>query len=473
MVQTPDGSQAGPADSAAAADLLAQLRASEAAVRALQHSATHDDLTGLWNRRALRAHLDERLGAGAPGPVAVLFLDIDRLKAVNDTMGHSAGDALICRLADSLVDNVEDADMVARIGGDEFVIVPHRALAADAATAEADRIRRAVTEDLHWGADSIGRGVSVGVAVETPGEVTPATALENADRAVLAAKSFGGDRVTVFCDRMRADARLAADVERDLPRALNDGSLQLHYQPEVDLRTGRVHALEALLRWHHPTRGALSPETFAPLAEATSQGARLGRWVFARACADFARWRAAGLARDVLLRVNVSPAQLVCAGFRDNVAATLSESDVPGPALCVELTEHEMVRDLPSTQATLVAVKELGVQVAIDDFGVGFSSFAQLKSLPVDGIKIDRSFVRRLGVDPSDHAIVRAATGLANGLGLHLTAEGVETTIAARALVDIGCYHAQGFLPARPMPSADVPAVLRPGALDPQRWLRR
>ncbi|MFQ6392291.1 putative bifunctional diguanylate cyclase/phosphodiesterase [Nocardia sp. KC 131] len=440
----------------AIAALFAQLQARVVAEERLRYIALHDDLTGLANRRALLEHMEERLHSGSPGPVAAFFLDLDRLKALNDFLGHTAGDNFIRTLSSRLRENLDPNDMIARLGGDEFVIVPAKPMDAVAAELEATRIQQLIGRRVTVGGESVSRGASVGVAVGIPGETTVADVLRRADHALLSAKAGGGNGVAVFTDAMRAQFELQDDVELNLRGAVSDGSLLLHYQPEVDLRTGRIVALEALVRWMHPTRGLLPPGAFVSVAEATNLAGELGRWVIRSACAQFAEWRRRGLATNVVMRINVSPVQLVSLDFVERIEDILRLFGIDGSSVCLEITEHVVVQDLARTQVTLRGLKRMGVQIAIDDFGTGYSSLSHLKALPVDAVKIDRGFVQRLGASTDDLAIVKSIIGLAGSFGLGVVGEGVETPVAARTLVGLGCYRAQGFLIARPMPADEV-----------------
>ncbi|MFJ2664685.1 putative bifunctional diguanylate cyclase/phosphodiesterase [Nocardia fluminea] len=449
----------------AIAALFAQLQARVEAEDRLRYIASHDDLTGLANRRALLEHMEERLAPGNQGPVATFFLDLDRLKALNDFLGHNAGDNFIRTLAARLRENFAPEDMIARLGGDEFVIVPAETMDAVAAELEANRIQELVGRRVSVGQESVSRGVSVGVALGVPGETTVSDVLRRADHALLSAKSGGGNGIAVFTDAMRVQFELQDDVEVNLRSAVSDGSMVLHYQPEVDLRTGRIVALEALVRWQHPTRGLLPPGAFVAVAEATNLAGELGRWVIRSACSQFADWRRRGLAANVVIRINVSPVQLVSADFVERIEDILRLYGIDGSSVCLEITEHVVVQDLVRTRLTLRGLKRMGVQIAIDDFGTGYSSLSHLKALPVDAVKIDRGFVQRLGDSDDDLAIVKSIIGLAGSFGLGVVGEGVETPMAARTLVGLGCYRAQGFLIARPMPGEEVEAHLREGRI--------
>ncbi len=448
----------------AIASLFAQLQARVLAEEQLRYLAEHDDLTGLHNRRALLAHLDNRLAAGQPGPVSVLFFDLDRLKAINDYLGHTAGDWFIRVLADRLKHSAEGPSLIARLGGDEFVVVPASPTDADAAEALAYRLQFSLSERVPIDGEMLTRTVSIGVALGTPGRDTTSDLLRRADQAVLTAKSSGGNKVAVFSDEMSLDSEFRNDIELHLHSVIENGALVLHYLPEVDMRTGAILATEALVRWQHPTRGLLAPDAFIGVAESINLAGELGRWVMRSACAEFAQWRSRGVGHDAVLRINVSPVQLVTDGFVQSVAGIVDEFGLGG-SVCLEITESVVVQDIETTRITLAGLKSVGVQVAIDDFGTGYSVLGHLKSLPVDTLKIDKSFVRDLGSNPGDLAIVRAIIALADAFGLQLVAEGVETETAAMTLLRHGCYRAQGFLLSRPIPGDAMESLLTRGRI--------
>ncbi|WP_167107102.1 bifunctional diguanylate cyclase/phosphodiesterase [Mycobacterium sp. DL592] len=443
----------------AIASLFAQVQARVVAEDQLRYLAEHDDLTGLSNRRALLAHLDERLRTGRPGPVSALFLDLDRLKAINDYLGHHAGDWFIRTFAERLREETDEADVIARLGGDEFVVVPAAPMGAAEAESLAYRLQALLRERVAIGGEMLTRTVSIGVALGSPGRDTTSDLLRRADQAVLNAKNAGGNKIAVFTDEMSLSSEFRNDIELHLQGVIETGSLILHYLPEVDMRTGEVLATEALVRWQHPTRGLLLPDSFIHVAESINLAGELGRWVMRTACEQFSRWQAQGLAENATLRLNVSPVQLVTDGFVETVRESIEEFGLDGKSVCLEITESVVVQDIETTRTTLAGLKEVGVQVAIDDFGTGYSVLTHLKSLPVDTLKIDKSFVLDLGSNPGDLAIVRAVIALAEAFELELVAEGVEHETAALTLLQHGCHRAQGFLLSRPLP-ADAMAEL-------------
>jgi predicted signal transduction protein with EAL and GGDEF domain len=363
-------------------------------------------------------------------------------------------------VADRLRRSAGESCFIARLGGDEFVLVPATSLDADDAEALAERFRESMAESVVLGGESVRRSASIGLALGVPGVDTTSHLLHRADEAVRKAKSSGGNQIAVFTTEMSVRSALRNDIELHLHGGIQNDALTLHYLPEIDLRTGEVLAVEALVRWYHPTRGLLSPETFLQVAESINLAGELGRWVMRKACSDFASWRSYGVGRDVLLRINVSPVQVVSANFAETVADVLHEFGLDPGSLCLEITESVVFQDIETTNENLTEVRNLGVSIAIDDFGTGYSVLSHVKSLPVGTVKIDRSFVRDLGVNAEDLAIVRAIIGLAQAFQLEVVAEGVETEVAARTLLDHGCHRAQGFLLSRPLGSDATEALL-------------
>jgi len=449
----------------AVACMFAGVQARTAAEQKLRYLADHDDLTGLRNRRALVAHLANRLAAGRPGPVPLLYFDLDRLKAINDCFGHTVGDWFIQIFAERLRTSAGNPSMIARLGGDEFVVVPDRPMPIDAAELFADQLLTTVRDRLSIGGHTITRTVSIGVAVGVPGRDDGTDLLHHADEAVMAAKRAGGNQVRVSHDDISLKRLFRNDIELHLQGDIDSQALLLHYLPEVDLRSGAIVAAEALVRWRHPTRGLLLPDSFIGIAESMDLAGELGRWVLRNACAEFSRWRSRGVGQIAVLRINVSPLQLAGRGFVRTVADTIEEFGIDAGSLCLEITERAVVHDIESTRRTLAELKEVGVQLAIDDFGTGYAVLSHLKSLPIDMLKIDRGFVRDLGTNANDLAIVRSIIGLAGAFDLQLVAEGVETPAAARTLMQHGCHRAQGFLLSRPIPSSAMESLLS------ARWL--
>ncbi|MGH3969900.1 MAG: putative bifunctional diguanylate cyclase/phosphodiesterase, partial [Mycobacterium sp.] len=446
----------------AIATLFAQLRARIVAEEQVHYLADHDDLTGLLNRRALIAHLDERLAEGQPGPVAMLSLDLDRFKVVNDHIGQNAGDRFINAFAELLREGVDAPSLIARLGGDEFMVVPGTPMNVDGAEVLALRLQNQVQKRVVIDGELLGRTVSIGVAAGVPGHDSTSVLLRQVGQAAQSAKSSGGNRVVAFSPEMSVKNTIRDDIELHLESIIeNDGgALVLHYLPEFDMRTGEIVGTEALIRWQHPTLGLVMPESFIEVVESINLAGKLGRLVMRSACAQFGLWRSHGVGGNVVLRVNVAPVQLVAEGMVDTVVATLDEFGLDASAVCLEITERAVVADLDATRKTLGGLKDIGVQIAIDDFGTGYSALAYLKSLPVDTIKIDKGFVRDLGTNVYDQAIVRSIVDLARAVGLDVVAEGVETEAAARALLAFGCTRGQGFLLCRPLDGGAMERVL-------------
>jgi diguanylate cyclase (GGDEF)-like protein len=444
----------------AVATLFAQLQARLAAEERLCYLAQHDDLTGLHNRRSLIAHLSARLEAGCPGPVAVLYLDLDRLKSINDYFGHAAGDFYLRVFAERLQASMRGMGTIGRIGGDEFLVIPDRAMLTDTAQSLAHRLQTTLRGSLKIGDDVITPSVSIGMAAGKPGRDDTADLLGRADEAALTAKRAGGNQVAVCTDDISRNVVFRNDIELHLQAGIDSDALLLHYLPEVDLLTGVILGAEALVRWRHPKRGLLLPDSFIGVAESTNLAGELGRWVMRSACAEFSRWRSNGVGRNVTLRINVSPRQLVIPGFVRTVADIIDEFGINADSVCLEITERAVVPDIETTRRTLAELKEVGVQIAIDDFGTGYAVLSYLKSLPVDTLKIDTGFVRDLDTNTSNLAIVRSILVLAEAFGLQLVAEGVETPAAAMTLIDHGCHRAQGFLFSRPVAGDAMEALL-------------
>jgi len=444
----------------AVAALLAQLQARVTAEERLRSLAFHDELTGLANRRALVGYLTRSMEADSPEPVAVIFMDVDRLKAVNSFFGHAAGDKFLRTLA-SRLEAITGGDvdhLLGRLGGDEFVLALSTCSDESVAIAIAERLRCAAREPMNVGGEEISRPVSFGVALGRPGRLTASELMGRADQAMMQSKARGGDEISVFTEEMRQLNKVRNNIELHLATAIRNGSLILHYQPEVDLVTGSVLGVEALVRWPHPTLGLLQPSSFVDIVEATNLAGELGRWVIETGCRQLTEWHRRY--PELGVSVNVSPAQLITLDFVSTVTQILQSCDLEARLLTVEITEHALVNDTDQALATLRGLKGLGVRIAVDDFGTGYSSFAQLKSLPVDTLKIDRGFVRDLGVSTHDLAIVRSIVSLADSFGLQLVAEGVETEVAAATLVALGCTRAQGFLFAKPSPAWEIESVL-------------
>jgi diguanylate cyclase (GGDEF)-like protein/PAS domain S-box-containing protein len=417
----------------------------------LAHQALHDPLTGLANRALLNDFLERSLARRSnPDPaVAVLFIDLDRFKLINDSLGHRAGDALLVSMGRRIEALLRPSDLVARLGGDEFVVVLDSVEHRRDPVRVAGRIRAELTAPIDIEGTEVVTTGSIGIAVASAGDDADGL-LRDADAAMYLAKSNGRDRYEIFDAELRTQATEKLRMETALRRALEHGGLEVHYQPEIDLASGELVGAEALVRWNHPTDGQLDAWAFIELAEETGLILDLGAWVLREACRQAGRWRRDHPGHDLTLRVNLSGKQFAQADLVDQVVEALREGDVPASALCLEITETALMSDPAMGLRVLNDLRSLGVELAIDDFGTGYSSLSYLKRFPVDVLKIDRSFVDGLGKDPDDTAIVTAIISLARSLGLRVVAEGVETSCQLAELRRLACDHAQGFLFARP-----------------------
>jgi diguanylate cyclase (GGDEF)-like protein/PAS domain S-box-containing protein len=429
-----------------------------------RHRATHDPLTGLANRTLFLERLDAAL-LQRDAQVAVVMCDLDEFKVVNDSLGHRAGDEVLCALSERLTEAVRAGDLVARLGGDEFVVLFERVAGECEALGLARRLATAWAEPLQTSDGTIFASASLGVALSTHRTEAAALLLQQADAAMYRAKERGRGGVEVFGEPMRAAAVERLELERDLRMAVSRGELWVAYQPIVDLQNeGRSVLIEALLRWDHPARGAVSPAEFIPVAEHSGLIGELGAFVVERACSDVAALRAELGMANLGVSVNLSARQVIDPGFAGELARVLDETGLPPEALATEITETVLMETSTAPEQTLAALRALGVRVVLDDFGTGYSSLGYLNRFELDGLKLDRSFVRELGEDgTNDTAIVDAVVRLARSLGLDLVVEGVETPGQLRALHSMGCRYLQGFLFARPMDIATVREWLASG----------
>jgi diguanylate cyclase (GGDEF)-like protein/PAS domain S-box-containing protein len=425
---------------------------------ALAHQALHDALTGLPNRALLLDRLDRALADTRRASVAVLFMDLDRFKWVNDSLNHAAGDELLVAVAGRLSAVLRPADTLARLGGDEFVLVCEHVSAEKQLFDIVDRVSRELERPFVIEGRELVVTTSMGLAVAPPGEdVASESLIRDADTAMYRAKENGRARCEIFDEDMRKRASERLEVQNDLRRGLQRGEVEAWFQPLVELRSGRVVGCEALARWRHPERGVVMPDAFIPHAEETGAIVGLGDALLLQACAQVAAWNRGRPAADALsVSVNVSARQLTSAQLVHTVREALEQSGLPAPLLCLEVTESVIMEDVAISGAVLGRLRDLGVRTAVDDFGTGYSSLAYLLSLPVDVLKVDRSFVQALEVvDGPAAAIVRAIAALADALGLGVLAEGVETSVQLAHLASVGVQHGQGYLWGRAVP-ADV-----------------
>ncbi len=426
---------------------------------ALAHQALHDGLTGLPNRALLLDRLERALEDPRRGVVAVVFMDLDRFKWVNDSVGHSAGDDLLVGVAERLSSVLRASDTLARFGGDEFVLVCDRLTDERQLFEVVARLTSALEDAISVNGQEVVVTASMGLAVAEVGQhVEPEVLIRDADTAMYRAKDNGRARCEIFDEAMRARASQRMEVQVDLRLAIERGEITPWFQPVIDLRTGRVVGCEALARWEHPVKGLLSPDAFIPNAEETGAIVPLGSALLLESCRQVQTWNRARPPHEALsVAVNVSARQLGSPELVGTVRAALESTGLPAPLLCLEVTESVVMQDVVMSGAVLGQLRELGVRTAVDDFGTGFSSLAYLLSLPVDLLKIDRSFVRALdpGSGPAA-AIVRAIAALADALGLRVLAEGVETVEQLAELDGLGVQHGQGFLWGRPVPAAEA-----------------
>ncbi len=437
------------------------------------HVATYDRVTGLPNRTLFRDRLRQAVAQSRRDgrPVGVLVVDLDGFQAANLSLGHAGGDALLAAVAQRLQGVVRDADALARLDGDEYAI-----LSAGPATVEGlDALARRVVDVLRRPFAVLGREVTVGASIgiticpNDPGGVDEL--LGNATTALYDVQRAGGNAHRFYSADLNARLHLRMALEADLRHALDRGQLFLHYQPKIDVATGRVRGFEALLRWRHPQRGLVSPVEFIPIAESTGLIVPIGEWVLRSACAQLAAWRAAGLP-PAAVAVNLSARQFKTDDLVATVHAALADHGVAPALLELEVTESLLMDDTAHTAAVLQALRAEGVSISLDDFGTGYSSLGYLKRFPIDCIKLDKSFVRDAVTDRQSAAITEAIIALGHSLGLSVVAEGVETPEQLAYLAERACDVVQGFLFGRPMPAEAAAEVLRAEAGLPQPWLR-
>ena len=419
--------------------------------------AYHDSLTGLANRVLFREQVDKYLHEcrGEEMPVAVLGIDLDGFKSVNDTLGHSAGDDLLKVVAAMLRDHVSEFDSVARLGGDEFAILRVGERQPDDCKALANRIIESLSKPVQLGSHEVSIGASIGIVVDPECSSDSETLLKSADLAMYRAKRSGRGTYRLFDLQMEAEVLARRKMEQDLRLALRRGEFTVFYQPLVDLKSGRIASFEALLRWKHPELGNVPPGDFVKVAEEIGLIASIGDWVLRQACQDASKWPL-----DIRVAVNLSPIQFLRGSLVSSVVSALATTGLDPNRLDLEITESVMLEKTAQNLRVLRQLRELGVKISMDDFGTGYSSLSYLRDFRFDKIKIDQSFIRKLTEDAGDLAIVRTILALGHSFGIRTTAEGVETQAQATCLIAEGCTEVQGHLYSKPVGVAEVNGLL-------------
>jgi diguanylate cyclase (GGDEF)-like protein/PAS domain S-box-containing protein len=445
------------------------ISATKAAADRIEALAFYDSLTGLPNRQLLQDRLNHSIEtsnrSGKEG--AVLYLDLDNFKTVNDTLGHDVGDMLIKQVAVRLRTCVRKGDTIARMGGDEFVVILEELSngyieAAAQTELIGKKILSALNQPYHLGIHELHNTASIGAALFQDGELKIDELLKQADIAMYQAKRSGRNSMRFFDPQMQISINARALMEEELHKAVESKQLQLYYQIQID-SSSRPSGAEALIRWIHPVRGLIPPNQFIPLAEDTGLIVPIGQWVLEQACAQLKAWQTDAKARNLCLAVNISPKQFLHPDFIGQVLAAIHQYGVDPGLLKLELTESMLLEDIEITIAKMDTLKGEGIRFSLDDFGTGYSSLQYLKRLPLDQLKIDQSFVRNIVTDDSDQAIVRTIIAMAESLGLSVIAEGVETELQRSTLLDKGCGNFQGYLFSKPLPIAEFELLLKKG----------
>jgi diguanylate cyclase (GGDEF)-like protein/PAS domain S-box-containing protein len=421
----------------------------------MKHQALHDALTGLPNRKALEERLDLAINMARrhQQKVAVMFLDLDRFKNVNDTLGHLVGDILLKEVASRFTSCLRQEDTVARLGGDEFIVLLPELDSTKDAVKVAEKLLKCMESPIVIGQNTLHISTSIGIAVYPTDGQDPQMLLKNADTALFRAKEAGRNRMQLYNQGMNAQNSERFTLEHELREALVNKDFVLHYQPIVNVKTNRVIAAEALLRWKHPKLGLVYPNEFIPLMEELGLISQLGCWVLRQACVQAKQWQEAGLF-PFSVAVNLSPQQFSETKLVADIAQVLAETGLPGEYLEVEITETVAMSNIDRTRNKLRELKNMGVHITLDDFGTGYSSLSYLKSFPIDNVKIDKSFVRHSITSQQDAAIIRTIISMAYNLNLKVIAEGVETDQQLRYLAGMNCQRVQGYLIHKPMPAA-------------------
>lgn len=431
----------------------------------ISYQANHDLLTGLPNRTLLKDRLSLAISHSRRNSqsLAVLFLDLDRFKLINDTLGHVAGDELLQSVSSRLKDCLREGDTLARVGGDEFMLLLPEVRTDDDAARVAEKVIQVLKQPFVIDGHDVFVSVSIGVSIYPRDGKTMDTLIKNADIAMYHIKERGKDGVQFFSHHMNATLSRYLSLESGMRKALELGQFRVYYQPQVDVSTGQVVGLEALIRWQHPTRGLLPPMEFVPLAEENGLIIPIGEWLLRTACEEIARWRKAGLP-PVRIAVNLSALQVEQPQFVERVIAVLDENDLPGSLLELEITENVIMKDMDIVVQKLRHLSSRGIRIAIDDFGTGYSSLSYLRKLPIHTLKIDRSFVHDIRYEAGDGSIVTAIVAMAKGLRLKLIAEGVEHAVQLEYLRELGCHEMQGYLFSRPLEAGQALRLVASGA---------
>jgi len=444
--------------------LLMQMQARIDAEAQTLHNAVHDELTGLPNRRALLAQLAERLNNDEQ-TTAILFFDLDRFKVMNDFLGHASGDMILSNVAARIRSTIGPDDFAARLGGDEFVVLVSGVNDDKEAIRYADQILGALRQPIELAGQQISHAASVGIVLSTAGVRNGMELIGWADIALYAAKRRGGNQAVLFDEDLKESVGERSQKELTLRQAIERDGLRIHYQPEMDLRTGGLLALEALVRWQHPTQGLLPASDFMSIAEETGLVVDMGRWVFVEVCRQLAAWRREYPDRAVSVRVNVSPSQFLIGDLVKFVENCLVSHRVPGESLCIEIAERAILQEPEQTALIVKGFRGLGIEVAIDDFGTNYASFAALKRLPVNYLKLSPDFVQGMGNDTIDRAIVETIINLATALDLGVIAKGIESRETIEKLLAMTCVRGQGSFISVPLSAEELGTFLRTGVV--------
>ena len=441
---------------------ISERKASEERIRYL---AQHDALTGLPNRFTLAVHLEHALAKAerTNDKVCLMFIDLDNFKTINDTLGHHAGDLLLCEVARKISSSVRKSDIVARIGGDEFVVVIEGTLLAADAGQVAQKIIDQLSEAIPIEGHDLHTTPSIGIGIYPEDGDTCENLMKNADVAMYHAKSAGRNNYQFYAEHMNQAAAIRIQMEARLRAALTGDEFKLHFQPQIDLKTGKISGIEALIRWENAELGTVSPGSFIPLAEEIGLIVPISEWVLRTACRTAKNWLDAGIEFGCM-SINISPQQFRQRDFPQRLEQIMRETGLTAKHLELEITESTIMETAEVTVAVLMRLKELGLALAVDDFGTGYSSLAYLKRFPIDRLKIDRSFVMDLETDPSDAAIASAVIALAHSLGLRVVAEGVETQGQSDFLSRQGCDSVQGYFYSKPVPETEAAAFCLSGS---------